>query len=60
MKEIKATAPTPQDWIELARENEAKTEMLRECVIMLREGTQEHAEECARNVETLLENKTND
>lgn len=22
MKEIKATAPTPQDWIELARENE--------------------------------------
>ena len=22
MKEIKATAPTPQDWIELVRENE--------------------------------------
>lgn len=23
MKEIKATAPTPQDWIELVRENES-------------------------------------
>lgn len=28
MKEIKATAPTPQDWIELVRENERLKENL--------------------------------
>lgn len=27
-KEIKATAPTPQDWIELVRENERLTKRL--------------------------------
>lgn len=27
MKEIKATAPTPQDWIELVRENEKLIEI---------------------------------
>ena len=29
MKEIKATAPTPQDWIELVRENEKLKRQLR-------------------------------
>ena len=29
MKEIKATAPTPQDWIELVRENERLNKRLK-------------------------------
>lgn len=29
MKEIKAKAPTPQDWIELVRENERLTKKLK-------------------------------
>ncbi len=55
-KEIKATAPTPQDWIDLVRENEKLRQRL------------ELAESCLENggkyryylEELKLENKTND
>lgn len=57
MKEIKAAAPTPQDWIDLVRENErlAKRLELTESLIDLAgmSGLYEHE---LRQ----LENKTND
>lgn len=35
MNEIKTTAPTPQDWIDLVRENERLEEKLRAAVRLL-------------------------
>lgn len=56
MKEIKATAPTPQDWIELVRDNERLGVSLNVAIRSMDEMSLE------RYIETMdeLENKTND
>ena len=60
MKEIKATAPTPQDWIELVRESERLKESNKQLVDRL-----ELAESFMSDSEWVsylasVENKTND
>jgi len=57
MKEIKATAPTPQDWIELVRENERLIEIAKTAFTKSRMSSEYEK----AWVELLtLENKTND
>ena len=57
MKEIKATAPTPQDWIELVRENERLKFELGVAVMLM----SDLRGQAWRNMcDYLLENKTND
>lgn len=51
MKEIKATAPTPQDWIDLVSENERLKQELK-----FMESLQAETLEALKE----LENKTND
>lgn len=57
MKEIKATAPTQQDWIELVRENERLREIAKIAFTKARMSS-EH--EKAWDELMQLENKTND
>lgn len=56
-KEIKATAPTPKDWVELVRENERLKFELSVAVMLM----SDLREQAWRNMcDYLLENKTND
>ena len=57
MKEIKATAPTPQDWIELVRENERLREIAK---IAFTKSWKSREYENAWYEFVKLENKTND
>lgn len=57
MKEIKATAPTPQDWTELVREKERLREIAKIAFTKARMSS-EH--EKAWDELMQLENKTND
>jgi len=56
-KEIKATAPTPQDWIDLVRENERLRKIAKIAFTKARMSS-EH--EKAWDELMQLENKTND
>ena len=60
MKEIKAKAPTPQDWIELVRESERLNESNKQLVdrLELAESFMSDSEWIFYSAE--LENKTND
>jgi len=57
VKEIKATAPTPQDWIELVRENERLREIAK---IAFTKSWKSREREKAWIDLMRLENKTND
>ena len=57
MKEIKATAPTPQDWIELVRENEKLIEIAKIAFFKSRMSDEYRM---AWDELMQLENKTND
>lgn len=57
MKEIKATAPTPQDWIELVRENERLIEIAKIAFFKSRMSDEYRM---AWDELIQLENKTND